>query len=1062
MIKRISWLHFLVLLLLFLMISHAPLLASPPAEAFSSASELILGREAGDMEFTVIWSNADLYGASTDPMLEAFQFQLKITYPDGDSRFVVGFRSGNSVTFYCALPYQMGRFQLNYFFGGTSSSPGAEVPAAEGSPTEVRVRPEVDFFISEPPKLDAEDLVITGAVTDKNNQAVTTRPSFTVRGASIAAETFNQGYFTLRLGRINFAGPDALQFSVNGVEIGSWDVASNPLAGYSFSPGALHAEGTPGISAAAAYWDSQNNILRDIEAHSLLISLSGVPIMANSVSGLVSSEFSFNTTETYDRISLTLESLRSSTIRFASSGTLKVTLSTQNYRYHSSFEIPVYSGVARDVFGAPAVQSYAGSNTLDLRFGSTIGRQVVQYWAELTLPDGSVQARQFSATRIDNVAPMSFLARGDQALELQLTAVERSEQWVESRNTWETSFEQWSVQKSFAYTLPEVILSQSVFPLGESATLSLTLKDEQGSLVSGANVSIQGIGTLRAVSGSPGEYEITSSWNTPGYLRLEAVSSEGRILARIDDYLLVQAPEVWRIEAVETETLAGVEQLHRFKVMDESGSEVRGNAARLVAKADYEPIAGSISWDGQYYTLRATAWSRLEVQAFSTDGRIASPILVIPARVPVATANLKSFSNGFRQSLEVSFTHPASGEALVGTVTLRGVNLDYVTRNAQSNGSTANSGSSFSWDIYPRVGRAGDTGMFIIDFTTGGRSYHQALSFDVSDPVITVSPARLRAGSQQMVTLTLASPDGTALPGVTVRAGASSEQKQTDEKGEVSFMVRVPTTGDFSFHIIRDDQPIQGGSSGSSFAYTVPVVRDDTPPKVIVTGETGLAFTVQENPYTLQLEFTDDFELEGFFLGVTRHALSGVEDNWSGSISLMPGVNEIVLTISDAAGNRAVERMYITYERSTPVVPPPTEPVGELPGDIPGQNGEAVRLIIGSMVVRRGEEVLDAPPLVPQIINGRTMLPFRYLVQTVLGGEVDYDAESRSITAYVSGRVVQMQVENEVMSVDGEEYTLSQAPLVINGSTLVPLRAFDPVVQSIDWDEDAQMVTIVP
>ena len=90
------------------------------------------------------------------------------------------------------------------------------------------------------------------------------------------------------------------------------------------------------------------------------------------------------------------------------------------------------------------------------------------------------------------------------------------------------------------------------------------------------------------------------------------------------------------------------------------------------------------------------------------------------------------------------------------------------------------------------------------------------------------------------------------------------------------------------------------------------------------------------------------------------------------------------------------------------------------------------------------------------------MLPFRYLVQTVLGGEVDYISDTRTIIARVNGREIILQVDSILMTVDGMEQELSQAPTLVGDHTLVPLRAFDVAVTSIDWDGDAQLVTIVP
>jgi len=130
--------------------------------------------------------------------------------------------------------------------------------------------------------------------------------------------------------------------------------------------------------------------------------------------------------------------------------------------------------------------------------------------------------------------------------------------------------------------------------------------------------------------------------------------------------------------------------------------------------------------------------------------------------------------------------------------------------------------------------------------------------------------------------------------------------------------------------------------------------------------------------------------------------------------------------------------------------------------DMQTVNDGIAYITIGSGVVIKGSIVQPPPPVLPTVVAGRAMLPFRYLVQTLLGGEVDYDEESRTITATVSGHTVVMVVDSSTIKVDREDYDYGQAPVIQNGSTLVPLRAFEQIVSDIGWDQARQTVTIVP
>ena len=119
-------------------------------------------------------------------------------------------------------------------------------------------------------------------------------------------------------------------------------------------------------------------------------------------------------------------------------------------------------------------------------------------------------------------------------------------------------------------------------------------------------------------------------------------------------------------------------------------------------------------------------------------------------------------------------------------------------------------------------------------------------------------------------------------------------------------------------------------------------------------------------------------------------------------------------------------------------------------------------LSIDSTVVTQGDVVLDAPAVAPQIMGGRTMLPFRYLIQTILGGTVHWDDVTRTITAEVNGISFQMTIGDNTIIVGGESISFDQAPVIVDDYTLVPLRVFEKAVQYIGWDEATRTVTIYP
>lgn len=101
--------------------------------------------------------------------------------------------------------------------------------------------------------------------------------------------------------------------------------------------------------------------------------------------------------------------------------------------------------------------------------------------------------------------------------------------------------------------------------------------------------------------------------------------------------------------------------------------------------------------------------------------------------------------------------------------------------------------------------------------------------------------------------------------------------------------------------------------------------------------------------------------------------------------------------------------------------------------------------------------ILDGEPLEfdiqPQIINGRTMVPMRKIFED-LGATVEWENSTQKITAKKQDKIVVMQINSNVLSVDGNIITLDVPPQLVGGRTLVPVRA---VAESFDihvlWDE---------
>lgn len=96
----------------------------------------------------------------------------------------------------------------------------------------------------------------------------------------------------------------------------------------------------------------------------------------------------------------------------------------------------------------------------------------------------------------------------------------------------------------------------------------------------------------------------------------------------------------------------------------------------------------------------------------------------------------------------------------------------------------------------------------------------------------------------------------------------------------------------------------------------------------------------------------------------------------------------------------------------------------------------------------------------PQIINGRTLVPMRKIFES-LGATVEWEDSTQTITAKRNETTIVMQIDNNVMSVNGNPVTLDVPPQLVDSRTLVPVRA---VAESFDaqvvWEEYTNSVLI--
>lgn len=108
---------------------------------------------------------------------------------------------------------------------------------------------------------------------------------------------------------------------------------------------------------------------------------------------------------------------------------------------------------------------------------------------------------------------------------------------------------------------------------------------------------------------------------------------------------------------------------------------------------------------------------------------------------------------------------------------------------------------------------------------------------------------------------------------------------------------------------------------------------------------------------------------------------------------------------------------------------------------------------------------LDGMPMTfdvpPQIINGRTMVPLRAIFEE-MGADVLWDSDTQTVTATKDDTVVIMKIGDTSPTVNGRIEAVDQSGVIINGRTLAPLRfVAEAFGGAVQWDAENRTANIV-
>ena len=119
------------------------------------------------------------------------------------------------------------------------------------------------------------------------------------------------------------------------------------------------------------------------------------------------------------------------------------------------------------------------------------------------------------------------------------------------------------------------------------------------------------------------------------------------------------------------------------------------------------------------------------------------------------------------------------------------------------------------------------------------------------------------------------------------------------------------------------------------------------------------------------------------------------------------------------------------------------------------ENNTTIILKIGSptMTVNGNDMPIDEQGTVPVIVNDRSLLPVRAVVEQ-MGGTVDWNGETQEVTLTYGEAEIKLTIDSTEALLNGEKQALDVAPTVINDRTMLPIRFIAYSFKfEVEWNE---------
>jgi len=165
-------------------------------------------------------------------------------------------------------------------------------------------------------------------------------------------------------------------------------------------------------------------------------------------------------------------------------------------------------------------------------------------------------------------------------------------------------------------------------------------------------------------------------------------------------------------------------------------------------------------------------------------------------------------------------------------------------------------------------------------------------------------------------------------------------------------------------------------------------------------------------------------------------------------------------TVAEVSSDGVIEAKSDGVATITATVVPKAQEA--LPNNLQSKLKNAIALRVGNSYTYVNGKLTpvdtENPEVVPIVQNGRTLLPLRFIAET-LGCNVDWNEAEQKIRMESDKYTIIMNINDKEYMVNRRKYTMDEPPQIINGRTMVPLRTIATALKKqVFWDESGIIV----